>query len=247
MRHLTLIAAAGAVAAGLAEARAAFIYASDGNAIYRVDVDAQSAPSTTLLRQNAGAFSIAAGNTSDEIFVNDFVDMYSYTISTDTLSGWTGVSVGGNAFGEGLDGFWYMGASNFIIRNIPDDPNFAPVTIGGQPDLFAGDFATANDGTSYGAMNGGISIIDKQTAAQTPFSPLAGMWGLAFTNDGRMFAGASNGDLFQVNLGNGAATLVGNLGFSIADLASERGVIPAPGTGALVGMAAAIVARRRRS
>lgn len=237
VRHLGLIMVAGSALVA-ARANGAFVYASDGNSIYKVNVDAMGGPTAALLRANAGAFNLSAGGNSDQLYVHDGGSMYTYAISTDTLSGPTGVSVGGNAFGEGLDGYWYMGASNFIIRHEPENTSFTPVVTGGQPDLFAGDFATANDGTSYGAMNGGISIINKNTAAQTPFSPLAGMWGLAFTNDGRMIAGSSSGDLYNVNLVTGVPTLLGNIGFSIGDLASERGVIvPAPGAGALLGLA----------
>lgn len=243
-----VVGACALVAVGLAgSAQGAFVYASDGSSIYKVNVDAMGGPTATLLRANAGAFNLSAGSNSDQLYVHNGADMYTYTISTDTLSGPTGVSVGGNAFGEGLDGYWYMGASNFIIRHQPENTGFTPVNLAGSPDMFAGDLATANDGTTYGAMNAGISIINKSTGAQSAFSGPAGMWGLAFTNDGRMIVGSSTGDLFNVNLVTGIPTLLGNIGFSIGDLASERGVIPAPGAGALVGLALASASRRRRA
>jgi hypothetical protein len=245
IRLSTIVACGGLSLAVAGSAHASFVYASDlaGN-LYKVDVDALGGPTTTLLRTNAGAFSIAGGNTPDELFIHNGADMFKYTISTDTMSAPTGVSTGGNAFGEGMNGFWYMGASNFIIRHIPDDNTYVPVPIAGFPDLFAGDFATANDGTSYGAMNASIAIIDKATAGQTPFSGLAGMWGLAFTIDGRMIAGSSTGDVFQVDLNTGVPSLLGNIGFSIADMASERGTVPAPG--AMLLLIAGIAGTRRR-
>lgn len=250
MIRVTSLLAIGAVSlATIGDARASFVYACDGTGnLYKVDVDAMGGPTTSLLRLNTGAFSIAGGNSTDELFIHNGGDIFNYTISTDSMSAATGVMIGGNAFGEGLDGYWYMGASNFIIRHIPDNNAYVPVPIAGFPDLFAGDFATANDGTSYGAMNAGISIIDKATAGQTPFSPLAGMWGLAFTSDGRMIAGGNSGDLFEVNLITGVPTLLGNIGFSIADLASERGtIVPTPAATAFLALAGIAGVRRRRA
>ncbi len=225
------------------------IYACDNfGLVYQIDVD--SLATTTLGAPGSGALSIAPGRNSDEMFAQDHSGQMQVFNTTTLSSSPTGMSIVGNSFCSGNDGYWYTNSFNndaaSLVRFVPDDP-FAPQTYLGSGAVgYAGDLAEFG-GQIWGATaSSEIVRVDRNTGAQTSVGiSLANVYGLAFTHDGRLFAGDVFGDIYEVNLNTHAMTLRGNVGIVIFDMSSELGV-PAPGAASLLGVAGLIAARRRR-
>lgn len=253
-RHRRTYATAGCAAAllvaGAPGAWAHTIYACSSNGgLFGIDVDNNLA--ITTYRSNTSgydAYSIAAGDLPGTLFVQKWwmgaVERFDLGSLQSTP---TGAQLFGLAFGEGMDGFWYSNESgpNALDRVQPGSATFVPQFLGNGAYAFAGDIAADAAGVLYGTnMNHELVTLSKTTGAQqVVISNTPTLYGLAFTSDGRLFAGAPSGMVYQVT--GGALVPVGNVGFSIYDLASERS-IPEPASLALVGLSSAAALRRRR-
>lgn len=235
-----------------AQALGASIYATTGDEVIRIDVDAPGGPTATVVFDGLFVFSLAGGAADDRLYLleSSTGDIWDLDLTTSVATPAGAVFIGGNSFGEGMDGSWYANHTNAFSLDRFDPTSPAPPTYLGNGTSgagYSGDMAADNSGTLYGATGDGIVIIDKTDGSHT-FLPgsIPGMWGLAFTKDGRLFGASGGGDIYQINTVTGAGTLIGNVGSSIIDLGSERGVIPAPGAGVLLACAGLLSVRRRR-
>jgi hypothetical protein len=214
------------------------IYATtaDGG-LFAIDVD-NGLALTTLRPDSSGynAQSVAPGDTANSLYVqkNDgVIDRFDLTLKTSEP---TGGRSRGYAFGEGLDGSWYINrtAENSLDRFDPGG-SATPSFMGYGAQDYDGDLATANDGQMWGTTRDKFIVhVNKSNGSQTivasytttippgPNPTLPSFWGLAFTTDGRLFGGSPTGHIYQISLIDGTQTYVGFVDLGINDLASER-------------------------
>jgi hypothetical protein len=249
---LALLAAC-AIHLGAHSTRAATVYAVNAtNVMFSIDVDTQVV--TPLPAPGPpSAFSIAPGDLPNTLWVMPPAgairryDVVAHTYNLLTTSFFSTV-----AFGEGGDGYWYGGGTGGVLaRLLPYDSTYPGVVLSGGTQSYAGDIATANDGTTYGltfdaAGTNYLVSVDTTTGAQTTIGSLPfPAWGLAFTIDGRMIVGSSTGQMYQVNPSDASSTfLFDTLLGGLLDMASER-ILPEPSSLGLLGMAAVHLKRKR--
>lgn len=189
-------------------------------------------------------FSISAGNVFNELYIKSQTgDLYRYGLTG--LSGLTYIGPGtfGNSLSEGYDGFLYQGDSVGAFRQI--DPATAFETALSAHSGYAGDIAATSFNNARGAVGpaaGGSNLVTVDLASGVqqiigPFVvgavPLGPVWGLAFTQDGTMWAavlvgGSFSTKLYTVDPASGAATFVMNIELPITDLASQPSCAPPP-------------------
>ncbi len=195
------------------------IYALSGSGgIFEVDPDAAT---TTFLGAIPGGFDLAAGPDADTLFVTlSNGDLYEYSIGGNTFT-FVGSGVPFIASTEGKDG-WLYTASGSTMYQV--DPNTGANTLlGAGVDYYSGDLATDNCGTAYGLVATKLSTVSKVDGSQT----LVGnnglsLWGLAYSADGRLWAGRPGGNLLQLDKNTGLVLQTAmNLGFTAFDLASQ--------------------------
>ena len=243
---LALVAAAPISSAAVAT----LIYINDGSGnLY--SHDSASAYAQTLVKPGTGAFSISSGPLANTIYIQSGSGSLSALDLVSNVQTTIGGSVGGNALGEGRDGFLYAGSGTGLSR--VDPTSGVSTLLGFGVYGYAGDIAV--DPTDLTAMYGAVSTssgvslarINKSNGAQTligTFGVSGDIWGLGFSLDGTLFAAGptgTGGGIFTVNTLTGTASLAHTLSYAPYDMATQpfghqEPQVPEPATLALVGL-----------
>lgn len=208
-------------------------------------------------------YSISAGPLANTIYMTTS-DGILTTFNTTTLqtSVIGGSGLYGNAFGEGRDGYLYMGNGSELYQVDPATGSY--VAVGSGAYQYAGDIAVnpLNTALMYGAVIGDnadvwLATIDRATGAQTLIGDTGldgevnGIYGIGFDSAGDLFGAGAGEEVYQFSLSTGAATAVAELPFVPYDMATQPYTFneptPEPATLAFVGFgAAAVFVYRRR-
>lgn len=225
------------------------VYIASSSGLHSVNVD--TGVVSAVSAEAGGLFNISAGDLPGLLYAT--TSGTGGVLTFELGVGWGSAPglVSGNAFGEGRDGYLYVGGSTDFRRLNPVTGEVVMVTSSIIP--FAGDIATSPAGVTYGSLRfGAFAVIDRQTGEQTIVgSTPSELWGLAFTRDGRLWGMDQAGRFFRVDPSTGEATEVFQLtGLgTVNDLASEPSPVPGPSSMSLIVLGAGIaqLGRRRRN
>ncbi len=197
--------------------------------------------------------SVGEGATPDELLIGFATSATTSILRSYSLSGGSFsvvgsgqsapiVGLGGTHFGAGGNGF---GTSTELFAI--DPLSGVSALVGVSPFSYAGDLAEhPATGVLYAATtNPFLVTVDQSDASMVTLGPLSeAMVGLAFSQDGRLWAVSSGSKLYEIDPSNGSGSYVMDvLGVSF-DLASE--VVPEPSTALLIGLGLAVLGARRQ-
>lgn len=262
------VAAVAVVGLATTVAHADIIYGSTGGdnstgggRIYRIDTVAQ----TMTLVANTGfgrvggiafdasetLYAVAGGSAGPATLMTVDVN----TGATSVIGTVTGVQgVDALAFqsdGTLRGGAWTGGGGALVTINPATGAVTGSLPLIGTGNSFVAGLEFASDGTLYGSRGnaGGrqddFVVVNMVTGVLTALGPQEHVISdLAFGLTGTLYGSRTDGAIFVINPANGTKTFLFSTG--LANLSGLTGVIPAPGSLALLGLGLLAGARRRR-
>lgn len=234
---------------------------SGGGRIFRIDTVAQTATfvgSTGFSRVGGLAFdnsntlyAVAGGSVGP-------ATLMTFDIGTGTTnvigvtSGVQGIdAIAFDSAGTLWGGAWTGTGGALVTLNPANAALLSNIATSGSGNSFVAGLAFFSDGTLYGSRGNAsgrqddIVIINTTTGALTAIGPQeAVISDLALGMSGTLYASETNGRIHSINPVTGAKTFLFATG--IDNLSGLAGVIPAPGSLALLGLGLLAGARRRR-
>ena len=229
----------GSSGCGVTPAQDGSLYATENSSnatLYRIDGFATNPQATALGVTGLGIPSIAIDPTSGILYAVDVSDGVLYQVDAQTArtrrvgsTGLASASPVALAF-DGSGQLFSWGHNDGVLYRI--DKSTANATYVGYTGYSAGgDLAFDLDGTLWGSTGTALVRIDSRTGAGTYVGAFGtdGIFGLAVAADGALYAGENTSSFFdssrlhRVNKANAALTLMGDLDWSLGDLAVRGG------------------------